>query len=110
MDCDLPFTRVQGITIEDTFAHQGGKEYNKFVCIPNNSSPMCFFGQTPSVVKSFNAIVSNGPIYVQLETGSSDSDSDDEQRKQKEKPNGGMIALSPQCYWNVERRLKLTKS
>lgn len=58
MDWDLPFTHVQGVTIEDTgirFAHKAGKEHDKFVYIPDKSSQTWFFGQISSVVKSFNA-------------------------------------------------------
>jgi vacuolar protein sorting-associated protein 13A/C len=58
LDWDLPFTHVQGVTIEDTgirFAHKAGKEHDKFVYIPDKSSQTWFFGQISSVVKSHNA-------------------------------------------------------
>jgi vacuolar protein sorting-associated protein 13A/C len=58
MDWELPFVQVQGVTIEDNgirFAHKSGKEYDKFVYIPDKSSQTWFFGQIASVVKSFNA-------------------------------------------------------
>ena len=58
VDWQLPFTQVQGVTIEDTgirFAHKGGKEHDRFVYIPDKSSQTWFFGQVASVVKTFNA-------------------------------------------------------
>lgn len=58
LEWDLPFTHVQGVTIEDTgirFAHKAGKEHDKFVYIPEKSSQKWFFGQIATVVKSFNA-------------------------------------------------------
>jgi len=58
LEWDLPFTHVQGVTIEDTgirFAHKAGREHDKFVYIPEKSSQNWFFGQIAAVVKSFNA-------------------------------------------------------
>lgn len=58
LDWDLPFTQVQGVTVEDTgirFAHKAGKENDKFAFIPDKSSQSWFFGQVTLVVKSFNA-------------------------------------------------------
>ncbi|EKM61051.1 uncharacterized protein PHACADRAFT_156217 [Phanerochaete carnosa HHB-10118-sp] len=58
VDWQLPFTQVQGVTIEDTgirFAHKGGKEHDRFVYIPDKASQTWFFGQVASVVKAFNA-------------------------------------------------------
>ncbi|KAF7791866.1 hypothetical protein EIP86_002890 [Pleurotus ostreatoroseus] len=58
VEWQLPFTQVQGVTIEDTgirFAHKGGREYDRFVYIPDKSSQAWFFGQVASVVKAFNA-------------------------------------------------------
>jgi len=58
LEWHLPFTHVQGVTTEDTgvrFAHKAGKEYDKFVYIPDKSSRSWFFGQIAAVVKSFNA-------------------------------------------------------
>ncbi|KAH9849745.1 vacuolar protein sorting-associated protein 13 [Lenzites betulinus] len=58
LEWELPFTQVQGVTIEDTgikFAHKAGKEHDKFVFIPDKSSQTWFFGQIASVVKAFNA-------------------------------------------------------
>ena len=58
LEWELPFTQVQGVTIEDTgikFAHKGGKQHDKFVYIPDKSSQTWFFQQVASVVKAFNA-------------------------------------------------------
>lgn len=58
VEWQIPFTHVQGVTIEDTgirFAHKGGKEHDRFVYIPSKSSQTWFFGQVASVVKAFNA-------------------------------------------------------
>ncbi|TBU65089.1 vacuolar protein sorting-associated protein 13 [Dichomitus squalens] len=58
LEWELPFTQVQGVTIEDTgikFAHKGGKQHDKFVFIPDKSSQTWFFSQVASVVKAFNA-------------------------------------------------------
>jgi len=58
LDWELPFTQVQGVTVEDTgirFAHKGGKDHDKFIFIPDKSSQSWFFGEIASVVKSFNA-------------------------------------------------------
>ena len=58
LDWDLPFTQVQGVTVEDTgirFAHKAGKDNDKFAFIPDKGSQSWFFGQVASVVKSFNA-------------------------------------------------------
>jgi vacuolar protein sorting-associated protein 13A/C len=58
LDWDLPFTQVQGVTVEDTgirFAHKAGKEHDKFAFIPDKGSQSWFFGQVASVVKSLNA-------------------------------------------------------
>jgi len=58
LEWGLPFTHIQGVTIEDTgirFAHKAGKEHDKFVYIPDKSSQNWFFGQIAAVVKSFNA-------------------------------------------------------
>ncbi|TCD71537.1 hypothetical protein EIP91_008918 [Steccherinum ochraceum] len=58
LEWELPFTQVQGVTIEDTgirFAHKAGKEHDKFVIIPDKSSQSWFFGQVASVVKAYNA-------------------------------------------------------
>ncbi|KAF9652010.1 vacuolar protein sorting-associated protein 13 [Thelephora ganbajun] len=58
LEWDLPFTHVQGVTIEDTgirFAHKAGREHDKFVYVPDKSSQNWFFGQIATVVKSFNA-------------------------------------------------------
>ncbi|CAL1695807.1 unnamed protein product [Somion occarium] len=58
LEWELPFTHVQGVTIEDTgirFAHKGGKEHDKFVMIPDKSAQSWFFGQVATVVKAFNA-------------------------------------------------------
>ncbi|KAH9937704.1 vacuolar protein sorting-associated protein 13 [Fomitopsis serialis] len=58
LDWELPFTFVQGVTIEDTgirFAHKSGKDHDKFVFIPDKNSQSWFFGQVATVVKAFNA-------------------------------------------------------
>ncbi|KAM5536198.1 hypothetical protein V8D89_010097 [Ganoderma adspersum] len=58
LEWELPFTQVQGVTIEDTgikFAHKAGKQNDKFVFIPDKSSQAWFFSQVASVVKAFNA-------------------------------------------------------
>ncbi|RDB28887.1 Vacuolar protein sorting-associated protein 13 [Hypsizygus marmoreus] len=58
LDWELPFTDVQGVTVEDTgirFAHKAGKENDKFAFIPDKGSQSWFFGQVGSVVKAFNA-------------------------------------------------------
>ncbi|RDX55846.1 vacuolar protein sorting-associated protein 13 [Lentinus brumalis] len=58
LDWELPFTQVQGVTIEDTgikFAHKAGKQHDKFIYIPDKSSQSWFFSQVASVVKAFNA-------------------------------------------------------
>ncbi|KAI0073133.1 vacuolar protein sorting-associated protein 13 [Panus rudis PR-1116 ss-1] len=58
LEWELPFTQVQGVTIEDTgirFAHKAGKEHDKFVIIPEKSAQNWFFGQVAKVVKAFNA-------------------------------------------------------
>ncbi|KAI0932190.1 hypothetical protein AcW2_000882 [Taiwanofungus camphoratus] len=57
-DWELPFTLVQGVTVEDTglrFAHKAGKEHDKFIYIPDKNSQTWFFSQIASVVKAFNA-------------------------------------------------------
>ncbi|KAH9950347.1 vacuolar protein sorting-associated protein 13 [Amylocystis lapponica] len=48
LEWELPFTVVQGVTIEDTgikFAHKAGREQDKFVLIPDKSSQAWFFNQ-----------------------------------------------------------------
>lgn len=58
VDWQLPFTQIQGVTIEDTgirFAHKGGREQDRFVYIPDKASQTWFFDQVASVVKAFNA-------------------------------------------------------
>ncbi|TFK41159.1 vacuolar protein sorting-associated protein vps13 [Crucibulum laeve] len=58
LDWELPFSQVQGVTVEDTgirFAHKAGKENDKFAFIPDKASQSWFFGQVASVVKTFNA-------------------------------------------------------
>jgi vacuolar protein sorting-associated protein 13A/C len=57
LDWDLPFTSVQGVTIEDSgirFVHKAGKEHDKFLHIPDKSSQQWFFSQVSSVVKNVN--------------------------------------------------------
>jgi len=58
LDWDLPFTHVQGVTIEDTgirFTHRVGKEHDKPVYIQDKLLRDWFFGQISAVVKTFNA-------------------------------------------------------
>ncbi|KAJ7487596.1 vacuolar protein sorting-associated protein 13 [Mycena galericulata] len=58
LDWELPFSQVQGVTVEDTgirFAHKAGKEHDKFVFIQDKSSQSWFFGQVATVVKAFNS-------------------------------------------------------
>ncbi|KIM48205.1 hypothetical protein M413DRAFT_439924 [Hebeloma cylindrosporum] len=58
LEWELPFTQIQGVTVEDTgirFAHKAGKEYDKFAFIPDKASQSWFFNQVASVVKAFNA-------------------------------------------------------
>ena len=58
LEWELPFTSVQGVTIEDTgirFAHKSGREYDRFVIMPDKSAQTWFFGQIATVVKAFNA-------------------------------------------------------
>jgi vacuolar protein sorting-associated protein 13A/C len=57
LEWELPFTSVQGVTVEDTgirFGHKAGKEHDKFVLIPDKSSQSWFFSQIATVVKAFN--------------------------------------------------------
>ncbi|KAH9944371.1 vacuolar protein sorting-associated protein 13 [Epithele typhae] len=58
LEWELPFTQVQGVTIEDAgikFAHKAGRQNDRFVHIPDKPSQTWFFGQVASVVKAFNA-------------------------------------------------------
>lgn len=58
LDWELPFTLVQGVTVEDTgirFAHKAGKELDKFALIPDKTSQSWFFEQVALVVKNLNA-------------------------------------------------------
>lgn len=58
LEWELPFTQIQGVTVEDTgirFAHKAGKEHDKFAFIPDKASQSWFFNQVAFVVKSFNA-------------------------------------------------------
>jgi vacuolar protein sorting-associated protein 13A/C len=55
---DLPLTGVKGVTVEDTgirFTHKAGKEFDRFVGIPDKQAQSWFFNQIASVVKTFNA-------------------------------------------------------
>ncbi|KIY71623.1 vacuolar protein sorting-associated protein 13 [Cylindrobasidium torrendii FP15055 ss-10] len=57
LDWDLPFTEVQGVTVEDTgirFAHKAGKAHDKFVFIPDKASQSWFFERVAVVVRTFN--------------------------------------------------------
>jgi len=58
LEWDLPFTQIQGVTVEDTgirFAHKSGRDQDRFAFIPDKASQSWFFNQVASVVKSFNA-------------------------------------------------------
>lgn len=58
LNWELPFTLVQGVTIEDSgirFSHKSGKDQDKFVKIMEKGSQSWFFGQIATVVKAFNA-------------------------------------------------------
>ncbi|KAJ3515399.1 hypothetical protein NLJ89_g1777 [Agrocybe chaxingu] len=58
LEWELPFTQIQGVTVEDTgvrFASKAGREHDKFAFIPDKASQSWFFNQVASVVKSFNA-------------------------------------------------------
>lgn len=58
LEWELPFTQIQGVTVEDTgirFAHKAGKEQDKFAFIPDKGSQSWFFNQVASVVKTYNA-------------------------------------------------------
>jgi len=58
LEWELPFTQIQGVTVEDTgirFAHKAGKEQDRFAFIPDKASQSWFFNQVASVVKCFNA-------------------------------------------------------
>ncbi|KIM85199.1 hypothetical protein PILCRDRAFT_817197 [Piloderma croceum F 1598] len=57
LEWDLPFTMVQGVTVEDTgirFAHKAGKDHDRFVFVPDKSAQSWFFGEVAAVVKSYN--------------------------------------------------------
>jgi vacuolar protein sorting-associated protein 13A/C len=48
LDWDLPFLKVEGVTIEDTgirFAHKDGREQDRFIGIPKNGSKDWLFKQ-----------------------------------------------------------------
>ncbi|CAK5280530.1 unnamed protein product [Mycena citricolor] len=58
LEWELPFSQVQGVTVEDTgirFAHKQGRDQDKFVYIQDKSSQSWFFSQVASVVKAFNS-------------------------------------------------------
>jgi len=57
LEWELPFTQVQGVTVEDTglrFAHKLGRENDRFIFIPDKVSQSWFFAEVASVVKAFN--------------------------------------------------------
>jgi vacuolar protein sorting-associated protein 13A/C len=54
LDWDLGFSSVQAVTAEDKgirLAHKGGKQYDKFLLIPDKKSQSWFFEQIATVVK-----------------------------------------------------------
>lgn len=58
LEWELPFTLIQGVTIEDSgirFAHKTGRDHDQFVSIPDKTSQAWFFSQVATVVKAFNA-------------------------------------------------------
>ncbi|TFK77101.1 vacuolar protein sorting-associated protein 13 [Pluteus cervinus] len=58
IEWDLPFTHVQGVSVEDTgirFAHKNGSDQDKFALIPDKEAQTWFFSQVAAVVKAFNA-------------------------------------------------------
>lgn len=58
LDWELPFSQVQGVTVEDTgirFSHKAGRELDRFAFIPDKASQSWFFNQVASVVKTYNA-------------------------------------------------------
>ncbi|XP_006454344.1 hypothetical protein AGABI2DRAFT_114096 [Agaricus bisporus var. bisporus H97] len=58
LDWELPFSQVQGVTVEDTgirFSHKGGRDQDRFAFIPDKASQSWFFKQVASVVKAYNA-------------------------------------------------------
>ncbi|KAF7339474.1 hypothetical protein MSAN_02161700 [Mycena sanguinolenta] len=58
LEWELPFSQVQGVTVEDTgirFAHKSGRSDDKFVFIQDKASQSWFFSQVATVVKAFNA-------------------------------------------------------
>ncbi len=55
---DMPFSTVQGVTIENTgirFVSKAGKEHDRFVYIQSQSSIEWFFNEVANVVKAYNA-------------------------------------------------------
>ncbi|KLO14457.1 hypothetical protein SCHPADRAFT_996578 [Schizopora paradoxa] len=55
---DMPFSTVQGVTIENTgirFVSKAGKEQDRFVYIQSQSSIEWFFNEVANVVKGYNA-------------------------------------------------------
>ncbi|KAF8311204.1 hypothetical protein DL93DRAFT_2229838 [Clavulina sp. PMI_390] len=57
VEWDLPFSQLQGVTVEDTgirFSSKSGREYDHFVLIPKDSK-MWFFKEIEKVVVRYNA-------------------------------------------------------
>jgi len=57
LDWELPFSQVQGISIEDNgilFQNKAGKERDRFIYIADSSSKTWFFSQIEQVVKMYN--------------------------------------------------------
>lgn len=55
LDWDLPFSHVQGISIEDNgilFQHKGGRDRDRFVYIADSGSKAWFFAKLEQWVKS----------------------------------------------------------
>lgn len=52
VEWDMPFNRLQGVTVEDTgirFSNKGGREYDHFVLVPKESK-MWFFKEIEKYV------------------------------------------------------------
>ncbi|CAE6538114.1 unnamed protein product [Rhizoctonia solani] len=58
LEWEMPFSYLQGVTIEDTgirFTSKSGHEHDRFVAIPKNSPKKWFFHEIEKVVKNYSA-------------------------------------------------------
>ncbi|CAE6413624.1 unnamed protein product [Rhizoctonia solani] len=58
LEWELPFSYLQGVTIEDTgirFTSKSGHEHDRFVAIPKSSPKKWFFHEIEKVVKNYSA-------------------------------------------------------